>query len=239
MENTTVKQRLIIFAKSKERSVRAFEKKVGLTIGYINAIRISIQPDKVERITSHYPDLNTTWLLTGKGEMLHNPYLERPNDITSNIIYTSPQFDNESLQRIGIRISEIARLKNTDLKGLAQMTGIDYIELAAIANADRPATDTVIIKISTRFPDINPYWLSTGQSTPFVKDVVPDLDIATLPDKLAVAEKQLHDKDYVISLQKETIKSLKKQVALLEEKTETIKKTDARQGAPAASAIAG
>lgn len=66
----TVKQRLIEFAKTKERSVRAFEKKVGLTIGYVNAIRVSIQPDKVQSIASVYPDLNTGWLLTGEGEML-------------------------------------------------------------------------------------------------------------------------------------------------------------------------
>ena len=37
----SVKQRLISFAKSQEKSVRAFEIKCGLTIGYINAIRVS------------------------------------------------------------------------------------------------------------------------------------------------------------------------------------------------------
>ena len=66
----TVKQRLIAFAKTKEKSVRAFEIKTGLTVGYVNAIRVSIQPDKIQRIASHYPDLNTEWLLTGEGEML-------------------------------------------------------------------------------------------------------------------------------------------------------------------------
>lgn len=66
----SVKQRLTDFAKSKERSVRAFEISAGLNIGYINAIRVSIQPDKLQSIVSHYPDLNTEWLLTGEGEML-------------------------------------------------------------------------------------------------------------------------------------------------------------------------
>ena len=68
MQNT-VKERLKEFAKSKEKSIRMFESKVGLTIGYINAIRVSIQPDKLQRIASYYPSLNTEWLLTGKGEM--------------------------------------------------------------------------------------------------------------------------------------------------------------------------
>jgi hypothetical protein len=66
----TVKQRLIIFAKSQEKSVRAFEIKCGLTVGYINAIRISISPDKIQSIVSYYPELNIDWLLTGQGEML-------------------------------------------------------------------------------------------------------------------------------------------------------------------------
>ena len=66
----SVKQRLIEFAKSQEKSVRAFEVKSGLTIGYINAIRQSISPDKVQCIASHYPNLNTGWIFTGEGEML-------------------------------------------------------------------------------------------------------------------------------------------------------------------------
>lgn len=65
----TIKERLIKFAKSKERSVRAFERETGLTIGYINTIRVSIQPDKLQRIASRYPDLNAEWLMTGVGSM--------------------------------------------------------------------------------------------------------------------------------------------------------------------------
>lgn len=65
----TIKERLIKFAKSKERSVRAFERETGLTIGYINTIRVSIQPDKLQRIASRYPDLNAEWLMTGNGPM--------------------------------------------------------------------------------------------------------------------------------------------------------------------------
>lgn len=69
----SVKQRLIEFAKSQEKSVRAFEIKSGLTIGYINSIRVSIQPDKLKCIASHYPNLNAEWLFTGEGEMLIKP----------------------------------------------------------------------------------------------------------------------------------------------------------------------
>ena len=66
----SVKERIKKFAKYKEKSIRAFEAKCGLTLGYVNAIRVSLQPDKIQRIASHYPDLNTEWLLTGEGQML-------------------------------------------------------------------------------------------------------------------------------------------------------------------------
>lgn len=67
----SVKERLIKFAKSQERSVRAFENKAGLGYGYINSIRVSIQPDKIKSIASNYPILNIDWLLTGDGKMLN------------------------------------------------------------------------------------------------------------------------------------------------------------------------
>lgn len=68
----TVKERIKYIAKIKERSVRAFETKVGFSNGYINSIRKSIQPDKIECIASNYPDINIGWLLTGEGPMLNS-----------------------------------------------------------------------------------------------------------------------------------------------------------------------
>lgn len=68
----SVKERIKEFAKSQEKSVLAFELKAGLNKGYINAIRVSIQPEKIQSIASNYPNLNIDWLLTGEGEMLKN-----------------------------------------------------------------------------------------------------------------------------------------------------------------------
>ena len=60
----TVKERLILFIKHLGISQRAFEQSVGLSNGYVNNIRKSIQPDKVQKIAQKYPDLNTGWLMT-------------------------------------------------------------------------------------------------------------------------------------------------------------------------------
>lgn len=59
-----------MFIKSLGIGQGAFEKAVGLSNGYVNNIRKSIQPDKIQKIALCYPTLNTGWLLTGDGEML-------------------------------------------------------------------------------------------------------------------------------------------------------------------------
>ena len=68
----SVKQRLIEFLKYKNIGQKKFAQSVGVSDGYVNAIRVSIQPNTIHKITIQYPELNTGWLLTGNGEMLNN-----------------------------------------------------------------------------------------------------------------------------------------------------------------------
>lgn len=67
---TTVKERIKEFIKYKNISIRSFERTCGLSNGYINSIEQTIMPNKMKIINLQYPDLNTSWLLTGEGEML-------------------------------------------------------------------------------------------------------------------------------------------------------------------------
>ena len=67
----TVKQRLIDFIKSKDISIREFERMASLSNGYIKSLRKSPTTDKVRSILLAFPDLNQQWLLTGEGEMLN------------------------------------------------------------------------------------------------------------------------------------------------------------------------
>ena len=67
---TTVKERLLKFIKFKELSTHKFEKTCGLSTGYVANIRVSIQPDKIQKIAHKFSELNTGWLLTGEGNML-------------------------------------------------------------------------------------------------------------------------------------------------------------------------
>lgn len=78
----SVKDRLKKFIAYKGVSVRKFEGMVGMSYGYVNNMRVSMQPDKVMNIASVFPELNTGWLLTGDGSMLKSTNDAKPvNDV--------------------------------------------------------------------------------------------------------------------------------------------------------------
>ncbi len=50
--------------------MKAFERSINASNGYINNITRSISLEKIDVIVEKYPILNIEWLLTGKGDML-------------------------------------------------------------------------------------------------------------------------------------------------------------------------
>lgn len=74
----TVKERIIHYLKKSKITQSEFCKRVGLSSGYIGAMRKSFQPGTINKIVIEFPDLDITWLLTGKGEML-NSETKEPN----------------------------------------------------------------------------------------------------------------------------------------------------------------
>ena len=69
MENS-ISQRVKIYCKVKSIKISAFEKRCGLSNGYVNGITRGIGESKLKTISLNFPDLNVSWLLTGEGEML-------------------------------------------------------------------------------------------------------------------------------------------------------------------------
>lgn len=69
-ENQSVKGRLLMFIKFMNMGQSKFEAKCGLSNGYVNNIRRSISPEKLQQISLSFPELNAGWLMTGEGEML-------------------------------------------------------------------------------------------------------------------------------------------------------------------------
>lgn len=70
-DNTSsVKARLQQLLKAKRVSPSEFTRRLGVSPGYVGAMRKSIPEEKVMKINEIFPDLNRDWLLYGEGEML-------------------------------------------------------------------------------------------------------------------------------------------------------------------------
>ena len=67
-----VKSRLLDFVSYTQLSRRKFQKRIGVSNSYIQNISESIGADVMNRISIQFPELNTSWLLTGEGSMLKN-----------------------------------------------------------------------------------------------------------------------------------------------------------------------
>ena len=66
MEKEGVRERLIQFIEYKGMKTLRFEKTCGLSTGYVNNIRQSVQPDKLMSIVHNFPELNVSWLMLGE-----------------------------------------------------------------------------------------------------------------------------------------------------------------------------
>lgn len=69
-DNQTQKDRIKLYARSLNMSMRKFEGACNLSNGYISSMRKGVGHKAIEQISANFPDLNTGWLLTGEGEML-------------------------------------------------------------------------------------------------------------------------------------------------------------------------
>lgn len=67
-----VKSRLLDFVSYTQLSRRKFQERIGVSNSYIQNISESIGADVMNGISIQFPELNTSWLLTGEGSMLKN-----------------------------------------------------------------------------------------------------------------------------------------------------------------------
>jgi transcriptional regulator with XRE-family HTH domain len=65
-----MKERLLEFLAYLGVGQTKFEEEAGLSRGLINNIKGGISSNTISKITSKYPELNSEWLVSGKGEML-------------------------------------------------------------------------------------------------------------------------------------------------------------------------
>jgi len=103
----SVKQRLLYYIKTKGMTVRAFEKSVPLSNGYVNNISRSISEEKLLLISQHYPELNPVWLMMGEGEMLLEKKILGYKDVQFSSVQKEPEdLDNFQIEQATLRMAE-------------------------------------------------------------------------------------------------------------------------------------
>lgn len=114
----SVKERLVSYLAYKRLSQGAFEKNVGLSNGYVNNIRKSITTDKLQKIASFDPDLNTTWLISGEGQMFEkagNAKLSQDQFIDLEYIPVKARAGFAELQQLNYTHHETFRVIRTEI----------------------------------------------------------------------------------------------------------------------------
>lgn len=102
-----IKNRILQVVGYYNISISAFEKKCGLSNGYIRNLKGSIGSQKLECILNSYPSIDRTWLLTGEGEMLRDVPMEQPS--AENAMRSDEV--GMLLDRLQAQAEEIGRLK--------------------------------------------------------------------------------------------------------------------------------
>jgi transcriptional regulator with XRE-family HTH domain len=70
---TTLQERLRSFIESRRLTVQQFEKRCGMSNGYVKNLKDNMGVKKLECVLTEFPELNKDWLLYGKGGMISSP----------------------------------------------------------------------------------------------------------------------------------------------------------------------
>lgn len=161
MENP-VKHRLMTFISYKGLTNQRFEKLTGLSNGYVNNIRSSISPKKLEEISMVFPDLNPVWLLLGKGSMLRTE-----TDNIPIIELKKPAPDTSGIPVFGFSEQKQRLVTYINAKGLTkhQFENMAGLPNAYVAGIRQGITGKKLTQIKAAFPDLNPAWLMTGEGS--------------------------------------------------------------------------
>ncbi|OAV68698.1 hypothetical protein Barb6XT_00873 [Bacteroidales bacterium Barb6XT] len=116
---SNVKERLLRFIKEKDINTSEFERKIGVSSGYVKNISKSIQPHVLEKIAKEFPDLNIEWMLINLGDMIRNS--QSIGDISSSTVVGANVngngnsiTHNEMDRMIDLQEKYIERLKKRD-----------------------------------------------------------------------------------------------------------------------------
>ncbi|WP_286768148.1 MULTISPECIES: S24 family peptidase [Sphingobacterium] len=173
--STSIKDRILQIADIKGISKEKFIENLNQKYSNYRGVSKKSAPsaEVIAEISTKYPDVSIEWVLTGRGQKLRttmqdNHSLEPKNWIVENekSEHDSPKHSKESLERVGLRIDEIARLLKMDPQDIADAIGFDRIDFMQIITGMKPAPSKLLDDIAEYFPEIDKTWLYTGHGQP-------------------------------------------------------------------------
>ena len=90
---TTVKERIMSFISTKGISIREFEKRSGLSNGYIKSLKDSPTVSRMSMIIRAFPEINPKWLQFGEGDMFKEGEKQIVKSYTKGIPYFNVDFE--------------------------------------------------------------------------------------------------------------------------------------------------
>lgn len=107
------KKRILEFINHIDVGQASFERKAGISNGYVNNLKGSIGSSIINKISAAYPELNIDWLLTGEGSMLKTAL-----SVRDGVIVVTPDVIREG-DYTGTLVYDIDAVCGTDSRNIA------------------------------------------------------------------------------------------------------------------------
>ena len=159
----------------KSKGMVKNQKEFALMIGYKSESAFSqaiakspIPIDTFDKIKKVYPEFE---------DFLYGEYhLEPKNWIIDDLSrYESSKHNTTSLERVGLRLDELCRVKNISYQDLAKLIKIDYVELVTFIAGNKPIPASILEEIMSKIPEVRPIWLILGYGSVY-KEVAENKD---------------------------------------------------------------
>ena len=118
-------ERIKQFAEYKEVSMRRFCEIAGIANGGFTKVK-SVGSENLLKIFNAFPDVNLTWLITGKGEMLDNNAQTADNKFAMELIEKKDETIKKLERTIWEQEKEIEALKKVSAISTSTLPGTTY-----------------------------------------------------------------------------------------------------------------
>ena len=155
----TIKERVMYVLEYKGIAKENFFTEIGMTSANFrgSAKHTPLNSTAIANIFTAIPDINLTWLITGKGEMLDNGSSKK---IEYN--FTKEHIE-QSVTLVKQRIKQVLSAFDSNPTQLSKLFGVNQKTLNNQINGDVMLSINTILLIKTAFPDIGLTWLITGE----------------------------------------------------------------------------